>query len=129
MARKIVKQWLVYAVKDMKLAQHILELGSKQKYAAAFHAQQSVEKACKAVLVFHGQRPPKVHDIESLGKLLEPFEPTLARAAKRLKGLSRFAVIYRYPDAELKPVNFSTIKTAVRKSKEFYDMAAEIVRS
>lgn len=100
-------------------------MGSEQKYAAAFHAQQCVEKAAKGLLVFHGLRPPKTHDIEELALLLTTVEPTLGQKMKRLKGLTRFAVIYRYPDAERKPVTLSTIKSTVRRTKLFFDEAVE----
>ncbi len=125
--KKIVKQWLTYAVRDMKLATQILAMGSEQKYAAAFHAQQCVEKAAKGLLVFHGVRPPRTHDIEQLAILLESVEPVLGRKMKALKSLTRFAVIYRYPDAEKKPVTLATIRSAVRRSKLFFDEAAGVI--
>ena len=119
--KKIVKQWLTYAVRDMKLANHILAMGPEQKYAAGFHAQQCVEKAAKGLLVFHGVRVPKIHDIEALALLMVTVQPILGRKMKRLKSLTRFAVIYRYPESERKPVPFATIKSAVKRSKVFFD--------
>ena len=113
----------------MKLANQILTMGSEQKYAAGFHAQQCVEKAAKGLLVSFGIRPPKTHDIEELALLLSSVAPHVGRKMKRLKSLTRFAVIYRYPEAERKPVSFATIKSAVKRSKEFFDEAVQIISS
>jgi HEPN domain-containing protein len=38
--------------------------------AACFHAQQSVEKALKAVLTAHGATFPRTHNLEELGLLV-----------------------------------------------------------
>ena len=67
---KIVKQWLTYSIRDLKQAQKILTMGPEMKYGAAFHAQQCVEKAVKAYLVFLDVRPPRIHDLEMLALVI-----------------------------------------------------------
>lgn len=119
--KKIVRQWLVYAVRDLKLAYGILEMDSEHKYAAAFHAQQCAEKAAKSFLVSHEIRPPKTHDLEALGKEIEKFDKKLGKQLQGLKRLTRFAVIYRYPDAGKKNVPMKTIRELVKKTQKFFD--------
>ncbi len=100
-------------------------MGAEQKYAAGFHAQQAVEKAAKAFLVHHNIRPPRTHDIEQLGLQIKPIHTELGKRLIKLRSLTRFAVIYRYPDAETKAVSFATIKTTVKNSQLFYDLVLE----
>lgn len=99
-------------------------MGKEHRYAAAFHAQQSAEKAAKALLVHHNLRPPRTHDLEELSLLIGDIDPKLSTKLKRLKSLTRFAVIFRYPDAERKSVSVATIKIAIKGAQGFYDLAA-----
>jgi len=125
--RKIVKQWLLYSIRDLKQAQKILTMGPEMKYGAAFHAQQCVEKAVKAYLVSQDSRPPRIQDIEKLGNIVAEMNVELARLVRRSKRLTRFAVAYRYPDAELKAVTFSTIKNHVKLAKAIYDLVLQLI--
>lgn len=125
--RKIIQQWLVYAIRDLKQAQKILTMGPEMKYGAAFHAQQCVEKTVKAYLVAQNIRPPRTHDIESLGNLITDSNGQLAKLVKKSKRLTRFAVAYRYPDAELRTVSYSTIKNHVKMARTVYDFVADII--
>ena len=88
------------------------------KYGAAFHAQQCVEKAAKAYLVSVNIRPPKIHDLEKIAVLVADTNIELSKLIKKSISLTRYAVVYRYPDAELKPVTFEKIKT--EESNELY---------
>lgn len=67
------------------------------KEAVAFHAQQTVEKALKAVLVSHQVEFPKNHDIERLLDLVAVCDPDLAQTAADAAELTPFGVEYRYP--------------------------------
>jgi len=40
---------------------------------------------------------PKIHELDDLLTLLVPRDPTLQSVRRGLRGLSRFAVEYRYP--------------------------------
>ena len=65
------KEWLAHAAADL----HYARLGQKDSAALAsliaFHAQQAIEKALKAVLVRGGVEFPKTHDLEELLELIE----------------------------------------------------------
>ncbi|MNJ96711.1 HEPN domain protein [compost metagenome] len=99
-------------------------MSNEHRYAAAFHAQQSAEKAAKAFLVHHDLRPPRTHDLEELSLLIKDIDPKLALKLKKLKNLTRIAAIYRYPDAERKSVSVATIKTAIKGARAFYNVVA-----
>lgn len=96
--------------------------------AAAFHAQQAVEKWLKALLIFQDQQPPRTHDIEVLLELLSPYykefeQPQWYRMAE---SLSDFGVDVRYID-EVNPrlpheVDLAQVKQTL---EEFRKIAKE----
>jgi len=99
---KMTKQWFTYASRDLRAAKAILAMGSEYKNISAFNCQQSVEKAIKGFLVFNGIRPPKSHSIKDLAKFVEELDAQLAKKLAKADILTKYAVVYRYPDAEKK---------------------------
>ncbi len=78
-----------------------------------FDAQQSAEKAIKAVFILHGQAFPYIHD---LVKLLIPLQRNGLKIPKYMweaDKLSRYAVVTRYP-GQIGPVTPRDHRTAVR---------------
>ena len=72
--------------------------------ATCFHAQQSVEKALKAVLTAHGATFPRTHNLEELGLLVTASGIGLAAPARDLRGLTPFAVDLRYNEETIVPL-------------------------
>lgn len=68
-----------------------------------FHAQQAAEKALKALLVFHGQKPDKTHDCVSLLVECVKIAPTLASLVDDCRYVTRYGVAPRYPDIAPEP--------------------------
>jgi HEPN domain-containing protein len=68
--------------------------------SVGFHAQQTVEKALKAVLMYREMQYPFTHDIRALMKLAEKVEVSLPSNADELPSLTPFATILRYEDDE-----------------------------
>ncbi|MBI1723675.1 MAG: HEPN domain-containing protein [Gemmatimonadetes bacterium] len=89
--------WLAKARMDLRSAE--VDLGASPPITgdAAFHCQQAVEKALKALLTWHDQPFRKTHDLVELGgqcaELQPPLEPLLRAAAP----LTAFAWRFRYP--------------------------------
>ena len=67
-----------------------------------FLAQQSLEKLLKALLVMHGQEPPRSHSLQRLLQELAACGETV-QLAPELLDLDDFAVLARY-DAEPTPL-------------------------
>jgi HEPN domain-containing protein len=65
-----------------------------------FHAQQAAEKALKALLVRHGIRFGKTHDLGQLLEQVEPVAPGTAATLAEAEGLTTHAVGARYPGRE-----------------------------
>jgi HEPN domain-containing protein len=62
-----------------------------------FHCQQAIEKYFKALLAEHGSPIQKTHDLTILLRQLLPIDATLGSLSCGLKGVTRYAVEYRYP--------------------------------
>jgi HEPN domain-containing protein len=62
-----------------------------------FNAQQAVEKAIKALLLYRGVRFPYVHDLAELVSLLEAAGEEIPSRIHEAKQLTDFAVEARYP--------------------------------
>jgi HEPN domain-containing protein len=71
-------------------------------FASAFHAQQAVEKAIKALLVWHGVDFPPRHD---LGLLLDLVPLGATVKDLNVRGLSVYAVEQRYAAGTADPMN------------------------
>lgn len=115
------KEWFRFAVRDLKHAKALLHLGPEFKHGASFHSQQCAEKAIKGYLSHHNVRPPKTHDIETLGTEVAKVDPILSKLTKKYGSLTDLAVAYRYPDAEKKPLTFTRAKSAVNQAQLIYD--------
>ncbi len=117
----MTKKWFQFAIRDLKAAKALVDLGTEHKHAAAYNAQQCAEKAIKGYITFCNSRVPKTHDLEVLGKLVESFDPRLAKLILKHKSLSDLAVNFRYPDSEERPLTLARTKTAARSAHLLYD--------
>ena len=61
-----LEEWLIHAHSDLRLARLGQESNDVLPSQICFHAQQAVEKAFKAVLLFSRVEFPLTHDIEEL---------------------------------------------------------------
>lgn len=119
--KQITKDWLEAASIDIESIGYLLQ-NERLIGHVAFHAQQAIEKALKALMEEHGDRVPKVH---SLSKLFDScsvyfdfqFDEDLVIA------LDSLYIESRYPgEFGLLPEGKPTIKQA----QIFYDFAQEI---
>ena len=93
------ERWLARADQDMRVAQALLALTSPEIDPAAFHCQQAAEKMAKAALIAAREPPPRLHDIDELGRRVQAHFPALGAAFEALGGITRWYVSARYPDA------------------------------
>jgi HEPN domain-containing protein len=100
---ELVHGWLVRARNDLITGQRALTGDPPIPETAAFHAQQAVEKALKAVLVLNEVDPPRTHAIEMLMARCGSIDPRLDRLAASCAWLTDFAVGGRYPDSDCQP--------------------------
>ncbi|MCP4592652.1 MAG: HEPN domain-containing protein [bacterium] len=114
-----VKEWVAKAEADFATAGRELRASTSPNFdAVCFHAQQSVEKLMKALLIQMEVTPPRTHDLAQLDQLLTPIYPGWTWPVEDLRLLSRAAVSFRYPGetAEHKEASLAFEKcTAMRE--------------
>lgn len=96
---ELVQEWLRIARRDLESARQLFVCNPPLLEPACFHAQQTVEKALKAILIFREQRPPRTHNLEDLFGLCELWMPGLAAHEESCAWLTSCAVKLRYPEA------------------------------
>ena len=90
------RRWFAQAQADLAVVRTLLAAGH---YAAAcFHAQQSAEKALKAVLYSQGNREVWGHSVRDLAQRCEAQEPTFAEIMRHASLLDQFYIPTRYPN-------------------------------
>jgi len=93
-----VARWLYHASDDLGVVDAILTQSSPSLFGAALHCQQAAEKMSKAVLIAFGIRPPRIHDVDRLGELVEGVHPEIGAEIQKLSALTAWYAAARYPD-------------------------------
>lgn len=90
------------ALRDQRAFEALVAACSPEDFpSAAFHAQQAVEKALKAVLLASGAETTRTHDLMTLGKAVQRAGLLLPVDESALLRLTPYAVGFRYDDVAL----------------------------
>jgi HEPN domain-containing protein len=84
------ERWLVFAREDLRMAE--LAMTETLWNQVCFHAQQCVEKICKAWLVDRGEMPPRTHKLADLITVLGDVR--LAGLTDEIQALDRFYTVH-----------------------------------
>lgn len=76
----------------------VWDVKGKKWNPACFWSQQAAEKALKALWAFHGQKPIKIHRLETLIKGVADKSPMIKKYIKTAMFLDQFYLETRYPD-------------------------------
>lgn len=96
-ALEIIKIWIQKAENDLKNANHTMLMGDNCPFdTVCFHAQQSVEKYLKALLISKDTSFPKSHDLTELLSLL-PDKIKKHFSLVELAELTPYSIETRYP--------------------------------
>ena len=93
--KPLTVEWLTRASADLATAERVLD-DAALTGIAAFHAQQTIEKCCKALLEEAGSPVPRTHDLVRLTQLLS-IDEIAALDDALLVELSTLYVDVRYP--------------------------------
>jgi len=115
--------WLAKAKVDLLVCDRLSSHDAELWEAVAFHCQQAVEKALKAVLVWHQVEFPKTHDIQRLLDLLADVDPDVVSLSAGAVELTPYGVEYRYP-GEYPPVGRGSALAALAVARRVYEAAA-----
>lgn len=91
-----------------------------------FDAQQAVEKAFKAVLVFRGVDFPKTHNIRVLLSLLDSAGQQIPQELRKAIGLTIYATVSRYP-GEAEPVTEDEYHEAVALAEQVVQWTEQVI--
>jgi HEPN domain-containing protein len=91
-------EWLKFAKDDLLVAKKLLRPPDIFPGVAAYHAQQSAEKALKAYLMYCGQDILKSHNLLILMQACAQFDLEFLIIESMASCLNPFSVKTRYPD-------------------------------
>ena len=115
------KQWLEFAQTDLRSCENNLN-DEFVTNVVAFHAQQAVEKAFKALIEEKGIRMSRIHNLIRLHELTESFLISAIEETE-LEMLDSIYTSSRYPgNIGL----LSTGKPSMAEGKELYEIALKI---
>lgn len=125
--KKLTKEWLKAAQDDQKVISRILD-DESLTHIVAFHAQQCVEKAFKAVIEEHEIDVHKIHNLVTLHAKIEHWIP-VDIDFNQLRTLDSLYIGSRYPgELGLLPNGRPTAADA-RRFSAFADEIVELIRT
>jgi HEPN domain-containing protein len=95
--RHEIRQWLIKAEHDLRSARRLLGDTPPLLDTAAYHCQQTAEKALKAFLTLHDIPFPKTHLLLPLVERCTKAAPGFADFQEAAESLTPFATAFRYP--------------------------------
>jgi len=113
---EVASVWLQRARSDLRLAEAALKTIGVVPEDACFHAQQSAEKALKALLIAHGLPFPRTHVLETLLDLLKAADVDVPPDVDEAFVLTQYAVETRYP-GDWEPVGLEEAWLAIQKAE------------
>ena len=105
--RRQAAEWFERGRHSIETARLILDHQGHLE-AAAYHVQQAVEMHLKGWLVLHGEKPPRIHELDVLLNLALPHMSSLALFVELCERVSRYYFGTRYP-----PVRFALDEAAL----------------
>jgi HEPN domain-containing protein len=93
---RVARDMLTLAERDRDAMAVLAAAGNIDFSVIGFHAQQSVEKAFKAVMAIRGITFPRSHDLIELQALFHGADITCPLSSETLEALNPYAVNSRY---------------------------------
>ncbi len=115
--REVLGRWLNKAEDDLKTARIVMDAVEPVTDSICFHAQQCMEKALKAYLVFRNIHVDKTHDLLRLLGACAARDPTFRDLRQAAENLTEYAVRPRYPD-EYWETSFEEAKEAFQQAEK-----------
>lgn len=123
-----IQRWFKFARVDLNMARTLFDGGQEEMWrGVAFHCQQAAEKAIKGYLVYRKISFSYIHDIGKLATDVLKFHPEVDPLMKRASLLTKYAILYRYPDAVVDPVTNEQINEAIVCAKEVIDQMSSLI--
>lgn len=117
----MVQKWLYIARTELNTAKALQELGLEHASTVLFLCQQVAEKSIKAYLILKKKKPKKTHEIKDLALLLNTSDKHFNALLDKADSLSPYAIRFRYPQLDEKPISVQNIKHALKIAEEVYE--------
>lgn len=114
------RDWLVRAERDLLAAQRLIDGAPPLPDLAAYHTQQSAEKALKGFLAANDKPFGKTHNLEALLSLAETIDTDCSTLTPLAKTLNPYATQFRYPGGPLEPT-VEAARAAIELAQEVFD--------
>jgi HEPN domain-containing protein len=119
--------WITKGDRDLALVQDMLPNLATYPDLICYHCQQAAEKHLKALLLHHGQKVKKTHDLEELMDLLAPFETSISpEHYNNAVKINDYAMLTRYPSMTSDPSEADVLE-AVECAKFFRSFAVGVL--
>lgn len=118
------RAWLSKAQTDIRNAEHALDAPDPFLEDTAFHCQQAVEKALKALLTWHDVPFRRTHSIEEIGRQCVQIDFSLEPLVDQAAPLTEYAWQFRYPGDPVSPAE-SEAEQALEQARSIYDAVIE----
>lgn len=119
------REWINRARSDLTQATN--EVPGVYIESLCFNAQQSAEKAIKAVMISRNIEFPFVHDLDFLLSLLEDKGEVIPAPIQQASKLTKYAAITRYP-GDTDPVTIQEYTEAIAIAEAVLHWAEERIR-
>jgi len=120
LGKRMAEVWLEQAIWDLRAAEHSVKIGFNEW--SCFQAEQSAEKALKAIIVSTGKKAPPIHKLSVLIGIVKKEKREISQQYIDISTLQAFTFIARYPfllPGEYQaPHNYITEKEAKQCIKE-----------
>ena len=113
----VIKRWLIKADHDLITAKVMLKNDPSVTDTICFHAQQCVEKALKAFLVFADIHVEKTHYLPRLVEICAAVDKTFYELTQLARELTDYAVEVRYID-DWREISLEEAVEAVNKAEK-----------
>jgi len=107
--RRQAAEWFERGRGDIETARLVFEHHGRPE-AVAYHIHQAVEKHLKGWLVLHGDKPPRIHELDALLNLASRHASGLAAFLELCERASRYYIEARYP-----PIRFTVDRPTVER--------------
>jgi HEPN domain-containing protein len=115
---EVIRLWIRKADHDLQNIANNLTAEEIPTDTLCFHAQQAIEKLFKALMVAHGLRLSKTHDLSKLLTDISDIAPELLIYESALEEISDYSVSARYPDTFYEP--------SLAETSRAYETAKEV---
>ena len=95
---QLADEWRSYSKTDYDIAFYDQGFRPLPIEIICYHCQQAAEKSFKAVLAYHEQEIPRIHDTFRLWQYALQHEAALTDLSGQAERLRTFSVITRYPN-------------------------------